>query len=864
MSYINISAPQNTTTQTVNITAIEGEDFAVSDGGTASITIEVGTSNPGLTIAPASARVVSATNASGGNATSAVSVSQTEYDLNISIDEQGENLSVGSDLSLSLQMDVTLSEGVTPTRSLQYQVINASGSTTTSDIVIGHTPTPMIDNLPRVMSNRSRLDLSMSGGGFANISLYARDDGEWNLLELDGQVSYSLGDDDRIDLADVALTEGEEPGNRVLDSAGRYQVAIVGYPQGRFTPRERTVGSFSDANATAFEVTITAPEETAGEGSAADPYIITDVRQLQAIAADLDAYYRLGNDIDAGETQSWSFNDGGSTGFTPIGPFTGVFEGGGHRIENLHISANHGGVGLFGSTDDAVIRNVTIADATVRGYDSVGILAGETQDTEIRNVSLSGEVQGWDRIGGLAASANGGRVANVTSSATVSGSDRVGGLIGWNTAEISSATATGSVSGAGDNIGGLVGGHGESIIRSSTATGDVSGEVSVGGLVGWAYGAVQNGSSSGNVEGETGVGGLVGYSVSEIHDSDATGAVAGRDGVGGLVGVLGYHDLMTPRGLITGPLVDMRLVNGSASGPVSGDTFLGGLVGVRGQYATTSTSSSSYTETPAGETVDTFGNAEQVDRWEARKVNNQDALSKMSGEGTQSTPYEVTDLDELQAMAADLDGHFRLAADVDASETRSMDIRDGGARGFVPIGDTHYPFTGSLDGNDHRISNLYINRTDRDGVGLFGEVTEATVTDLSITGADVSGGYRVGILAGSSEGMDTENIAISGNVRSSERYVGGVVGRFRDGRFQDASVDVRVRGRDLVGGAVGTANDALLSNLSIDGTVTGTDSPIGGATGVLGRNSRISGTTSHAAVIGGNATGGLVGTLTGV
>ncbi|MDR9412899.1 MAG: hypothetical protein RI531_09870 [Haloferacaceae archaeon] len=80
VSYINISAPQNTTTQTVNITAIEGEDFAVSDGGTASITIEVGTSNPGLTIAPASARVVSATNASGGNATSAVSVSQTEYD----------------------------------------------------------------------------------------------------------------------------------------------------------------------------------------------------------------------------------------------------------------------------------------------------------------------------------------------------------------------------------------------------------------------------------------------------------------------------------------------------------------------------------------------------------------------------------------------------------------------------------------------------------------------------------------------------------------------------------------------------------------------------------------------------------------
>jgi len=53
----------------------------------------------------------------------------------------------------------------------------------------------------------------------------------------------------------------------------------------------------------------------AGLGTSADPYVITDVYQLQEMRDDLDAYYLLGNDIDACDTQTWNSN----AGFEPAG-----------------------------------------------------------------------------------------------------------------------------------------------------------------------------------------------------------------------------------------------------------------------------------------------------------------------------------------------------------------------------------------------------------------------------------------------------------------------------------------------------------------------------------------------------------------
>lgn len=114
-----------------------------------------------------------------------------------------------------------------------------------------------------------------------------------------------------------------------------------------------------------------------GAGAEIDPYIITNVEELQQMKNDLDAYYELGNDVDASETYTW--NEG--RGFEPVGnhtsPFTGVFDGRGHRIKALHINLpSDTGVGLFGYTSGAEITSVGLLDVNVYGNDHVGSLVG--------------------------------------------------------------------------------------------------------------------------------------------------------------------------------------------------------------------------------------------------------------------------------------------------------------------------------------------------------------------------------------------------------------------------------------------------------------------------------------------------------
>ena len=75
-----------------------------------------------------------------------------------------------------------------------------------------------------------------------------------------------------------------------------------------------------------------------GSGTEQDPYIITDVNQLQEMQGGLNAWYELGNDINALETVNWNAGQG----FLPVGDstwgFAGHFDGKGLTIEGLFIN----------------------------------------------------------------------------------------------------------------------------------------------------------------------------------------------------------------------------------------------------------------------------------------------------------------------------------------------------------------------------------------------------------------------------------------------------------------------------------------------------------------------------------------------
>ncbi len=290
----------------------------------------------------------------------------------------------------------------------------------------------------------------------------------------------------------------------------------------------------------------------AGAGSKSDPYRIGTAAQLQEMKNGLDAFYVLVKDIDASETAKW--ND--SKGFSPVGdrkhPFTGKFDGQGYTISGLRID-RFGRVttclALFGCTGkDAVIRNVSVQNAWVKGCDCVGILVGINAGT-ITHCYVSGSVFGSGTVGGLVGGNMGGRVEHCSAAVEVGAAwvgNHLGGLVGsmrdgW----IVNCFATGNVKGQ-ENPGGLVGVNNGGIILNCYASGNV--ESSFGGVTDkYRRGAgalvAQNGSNGkishcfaiGMVKGPASLpmGGLVGFSGSGacIHDSycrsTGTNAVSG-------------------------------------------------------------------------------------------------------------------------------------------------------------------------------------------------------------------------------------------------------------------------------------------------------------------------------------------------
>ena len=138
-----------------------------------------------------------------------------------------------------------------------------------------------------------------------------------------------------------------------------------------------------------------------------------------------DAYWNGG--------AGWSAINGGSIG--AIEPFNTVFEGNGHTISNLYISGTAQQNGLFGNTGSgAAIRNVGVKDATVSGSNQTAILVGDNEGA-IAASWTSGSVSGAINIGGLAGRNRGAitacySTAAVTATATTAPNIHSSGLAG--------------------------------------------------------------------------------------------------------------------------------------------------------------------------------------------------------------------------------------------------------------------------------------------------------------------------------------------------------------------------------------------------------------------------------------------------
>ena len=146
--------------------------------------------------------------------------------------------------------------------------------------------------------------------------------------------------------------------------------------------------------------------------------------------ARLTAAYRLEFDIDATPTRDW--NSG--SGFDPIGgSFSGVFDGGGNVVRGLRINSADSTVGLFAeiSSGGGRVQDVGLENASVKGADSVGAIAGSLGDGgELRSVWVHGRVTGGSQVGGLAGSNVNSAITSSWFAGQVTGDGKVGGLAG--------------------------------------------------------------------------------------------------------------------------------------------------------------------------------------------------------------------------------------------------------------------------------------------------------------------------------------------------------------------------------------------------------------------------------------------------
>lgn len=266
------------------------------------------------------------------------------------------------------------------------------------------------------------------------------------------------------------------------------------------------------------------------------------------------------------------------------------------------------------------------------------------------------------------------------------------------------------------------------------------------------------------------------------------------------------------------------------------------------------------------------------------------------GDGTLGSPYQIASWQDLNNVRSSLGAYYILTNNLDENspgyDVYASSTSNSGS-GWAPIGDNNTKFTGLFDGNNHTISNIVINRSGTNYVGVFGDLaSSATVQNVTIEDATISGNSTVGGLTGYSDSNSTisrvhiisptitsvsssaggisgkggGNITLcsvqDGSVTSGAAWGGGITGWQTDGTISRSWTSTAVSALNDAGGIVGYGQNATISNSYALGNVSSpsaSENSFGGVAGVGGSiiNSYAAGNVTVAGI--GYNTGGLFG-----
>ena len=227
------------------------------------------------------------------------------------------------------------------------------------------------------------------------------------------------------------------------------------------------------------------------------------------------------------------------TDFESIPIFCGKFDGNGHTISGLNLSADGSVQGLFRYLENgAVVQNLSVQGNIHPGgsHSQVGGIAGENAGS-ILNCRFRGSISGADRIGGIVGlNQVSGVIENCSTIGDLHGDHFVGGIAGENLGVIRSCTNEARVNTTPQQNRVEIS---DITLDTLTSSESVNTVTNIGGIAGSSSGVIRSCENKANV-GYTSmgynVGGIAGTQIGYIVDCRNYGEIQGRKEVGGIVG----------------------------------------------------------------------------------------------------------------------------------------------------------------------------------------------------------------------------------------------------------------------------------------------------------------------------------------
>ena len=576
-------------------------------------------------------------------------------------------------------------------------------------------------------------------------------------------------------------------------------------------------------------------------------YAITTPSDLVNMKYDLSGNFTLENDIDMSGVE-----------WTPVGEFTGTFDGKGHYIKNLSYNdSQKGEVAVFSTTRNAEIKNLGVMNANLVGNANVAGIVGRAYGGVVENCAVvQSYIEGSDHVASIVGDVNindeavGAIVRNCVSDSRVnSRSYQAGGITGTIVAgTVENCLFSGTVD-CPENATGMVAlidaDTYPSIIQNNMiAASHIYGKVSrVVATAGRAATLANNhvlyttycgtaASNAGKMENEYDAAGINGANVDDSQaksksfyentlgwDFDNTWKfIEGTEGK--MYPVLKWMNAPLPSCIydmpqnksilystgyefITldgihgswGQTLDISIVSGGDIASLyegnlyAGDDF-GAFVG-RGDVVlevNPTADMASYFTMPAESRFSVYIGKE--------------------GDLTQiSTPQEFIDINK------NLAGDYELTQDIDLTNVA-----------FEGIGTSGESFTGSLNGNGHKVIGARVSFSSGSDVGVFGKTNGATIKNIAFVDYVVSASAcnHVG-LVGSASVTTFDQVAAVGTVTGDD-HVALFAGDGNGSTVTNCYVDGTVTGRSQVGGFFGCTleSGANISNSYFNGQATAT------------------------------------------